>query len=1023
MGGASVKNFTKKKGTEKVNKNYFLQRGKTIAIWFFLVLCLGVIGLKNTHAAVDQAEINQAFALAAGAFNSGRYESAIAECRIFLQQFPRHRKSIKIKYMHAEALFMQKKYPEAAAAFKKFILTNNRAANANLIISARHRLGECNFNLQKYLKAMKHFEWVASAKNSSLRAEALLSIAYSYLAREEFDKAENYLLRLLQSFPGYQNLPCVIVPLGLIYMRDEEYSKAMDFFARNPGDVACLYYRGVCNRILNRIISAAQLFKEVLNIDTEKEWSDKARYQMGEAYFQSKEFPLAYDSFKKVYSTMLASPLRPHALFRMGCVNFQIGKFEQAAFNWSQLVKEYPENLSGDASQYLLAELALRQNELGKAIGIFSQLQTISEYSMDAQYKIIWSFAIQGQYDSVITKAHVFLKEFEWGELHAKVMLLKALSQHLMKNQEDAIQTYQALLDRFPETLYYEKGLYLMTVAYFELKRYAEIVTHIYQSLKMSPTSPSTWQAGTFFWIAESYYNIGDFELSRQVYEMVYNNFRTSELIPHVLLGIAACYARTGEYDLSIEMQAKAMEVSQEMENSEVRISAVLDSADVLFNKREYEKAINYYDEFARKNPKDPRAEKALFQQGTALYRLEYFSEAIKKWTYLANHYRESNYAPEAIFQTGRTYFGLGTYQKALRSFQKLLDIYPQSGLAREALLQLGQCYFNAGDIEQAIVQYRAYLEKYQHDEKSVEVTELLQMCYYKQGKTAKELKELTSQFPQSKFSADIYWELGAESYNRKEYDRALDYFERIILDFPDTSQAKQAFFYKADTYFMKGDFKPAISNYKNFIINYPEDTLVTQCRFKLAVSYFNLKDYLQAAVAFNDFLEAHPDNPKARDASINIPLCYRKSAQFYQAIETYNNFLVRYPDNEQVPFVHLQIGQLYEEVEDFQKAADAYSKIKNNKQEIFEALYSKGRCYRKLKAPAEEQKVYERLMRFSPKNNHFRLASLVLLGELYEQSGFVQKAIDVYQDISSHSANKEWRTIAREKINYLKGR
>lgn len=1006
------------------NKQFFLPRGKTIwFLWFFLVLSLGFLGIRKPYAAVDGAEAEQIFSLAAGAFNSGKYESCIAECRIFLQQYPRSRHAVKIKYIRAEALFMQEKFPEAAGAFKKFIIGNNRPANANLIISARYRLGECNFNLGKYLKAIDHFEWAAQSKNATLRGEALLGIAYCHLARKEYDKAEMFFLKLLQSYPGYQDLPRVIVPLGLIYMQDEQIQKATDLFSRNPEDVACLYYRGVCKRFLNRVITAAQLLKEVVSRDTEKEWSDKAMYQMGEAYFQSKEFPLAYDSFKKVYSTMLASSLRPHALFRMGCVNFQLGKFEQAAFNWSQLVKEYPENLSGPASQYLLAELSLHQNELGNAIRNFSPLQGIDEYKMDAQYKIIWCMAVQGQYDAVISKAALFLKEFEWGELHAKVMLLKGLSQHLMKKQEEALTTYQVLLDRFPDSVYYEKGLYLMTIAYFELKRYAEIVTHIYQSLKMAPTSPSQWQAGTYYWIAESYYNIGQFELARQVYEMVYNNFRNSELIPHVLLGIAACYARTGEYDRSIEFQAKAMEVSQEMENPDVKKSAVLDTADVLFNKRAYEKAVNYYDEFARKNPKDPRAEKALFQQGTALYRLEYFTEAIKKWTYLANHYRESTYAPQAIFQTGRTYFGLGRYQAALRSFQKLLDIYPQSGLAREGLLQLGQTYFNAGNINQAIVKYRTYLEKYPQDERSQEVTELLQMCYYKQGKTAKELKELTAQFPQSKFSADIFWELGAESYNRKEYDKALDYFERVILDFPDTTQARQAFFYKADTYFMKGDYRPAITNFKNFILSYPEEAVVTQARFKLAVSYFNLKDYLQAAVAFNAFLEVHPDDPKARDAVLNIPLSYQKAAQYYRAIETYNNFLRQYPKDEKLSYVKLQIGQLYEEVEDYQKAVEVYSTIQNTRKEIFEGLYSVARCYRKLKAPAEEQKAYERLKRFSPKNNQFRLAGLVLLGEMYEQSGFVQKAVEVYQDILSHSAKKEWRDIAQDKVNYLKGR
>jgi TolA-binding protein len=161
---------------------------------------------------------------------------------------------------------------------------------------------------------------------------------------------------------------------------------------------------------LNRVIASAQLLKETLDNDFDKTWTDKALYEMGESYFQSKEFPLAYDSFRRLYKNEIASPLRPFALFRMGCVDFQNGNFEQAGLNWGQLVKEFPQNLSGPASQYLLAEISLRQGELAKAIPGFSALITNNDYTMDAQFKVIWSLAVQGQYDLAITKADQFLK-------------------------------------------------------------------------------------------------------------------------------------------------------------------------------------------------------------------------------------------------------------------------------------------------------------------------------------------------------------------------------------------------------------------------------------------------------------------------------------------------------------------------------------------------------------------------------------------------------------------------------------
>ncbi|MBK8575887.1 MAG: tetratricopeptide repeat protein [Elusimicrobia bacterium] len=986
----------------------------SVAVLFF--------ALTGARAAFVNPDAERLFVVLSGAFQSGKYESSIAESRNFLNQFPRHSKAAAAQYIKAESYFLQKRWPEAAAEFKEFMANHRASENANLVISARFRIGECHLNLKKYLTALDHFSWVEKSKNNVLRAEALLGSAYCYLGRGENMKAEGSFVKLLESHSGYANMPRVIVPLALIYMERGDYKSASTLLERAPDDPAALFYRGVCQRLLNRVIAASQLLKEVLDNDPAHLWTDKGLYQMGEAYFQSKEFPLAYNSFRRIYKSELASPLRPFALFRMGCVDFQNGNFEQAGLNWAQLVKEFPQNLSGPASQYLLAEISLRQGELAKAIPGFSALVTNNDYSMDAQFKIIWSLAVQGQYDIAITKADHFIKDFEWGELHAKVSLIKGLCQMLMKKPDDAVVTFQFILDRYPNTAYFDKALYLMAVTMVQERRYAEVVTHVYTFLKRAPATPTPWQAETYYWVAEAYYNIEQFELARQTYELVTKNYRASPLVPGAMLGMAASLSRLGRYDEASDMQARARELAAEGGSADTKMAGLLDSADVFFNKREYERAASFYEEFIAKYPDDSRTERALYQAGLALYRQEYFTEAIAKWTTLTNKFKNSRYAPDGLFQTARTYFGLGQYNPAYQSFRKLTELYPDSPLAKESMLQMGQCFYNAGDIPRAIDQYTAYMKKYPNDEKANEVQELLQMAYYKQGKTAGDMKDLVAQFPKSKFTADIYWELGAEAYNRKEYDRALDYFERLILDFPESTQAMQAFYYKADSYFLKGDFAAAVNTFKNFIANYPQEALTKDSRFKLAVCFFSLKDYGQAAIAFNDFQEAHPSDPKSKDAAMNIPVCYTKAGQPFQAIDAYGNFLRRFPDDDKTAYIYMQIGQLYEDAEDFVKAVETYKKIQTDEMEIFEATFNLGRCYEKLKAPSEQMKAYETLRRLSPKDNKFRLAGLALLGEMYEKEKATANAIAIYSDIASFSTNAEWRSIAQQKVKELKG-
>ncbi len=989
-------------------------------LWAPLIFPL-LIGARTVGAAMVNPEAERFFAILAGSFQSGNYESVISESKSFQNQFPKDLKAAAVHYLRAEALFRQGRFNEASAEFKDFI-GDHGGRNENMAISARLRMGECLFNLKKYLAAMDHFEMVEKSKNAGLRAEALLGLAYSALVRGEHAKAEIHLLKLLQAKPGYSHLPPVTIPLALIHMERGQFQDAIALLERAPDDPGSQYYRGVCQRLTHRVIASVQILKELVDNDTKRQWSDKALYQMGEAFFQSKEYPLAHNSFQRLFTKELQSPLRPFALFRMGCVNFQNGSFEAAGQNWSRLMKEFPENISGPAAQYLLAEIVLRQNQLGNAIAGFGGLVSLDDYSMDAQYKVIWSLAVQGQHDMAIARADRFLKEFEWGDLHAKVMLLKGISQQSMKLTDAAVTTYQAILDRFPNTPYYEKALYLLAVSLVQNHRYAEVVTLVYGILKSAPASPTRWQAETYYWVAESYFNIGQFELAKQTYEFITKNFRQTDLLPGATLGVAASLARMGLHDQARDMQAKALDLSQDMNKPGVKRTAMLDSADVLFNQRQYEKAAGYYEEFAVKYPEDTRADRALHQAGVALYRLEFFTEALKKWDQLITRYPSSRLAPEATFQIARTHFGLGQYDKSFSAFQKVVEVYPEFPLAKEALLTMGQCHYNVGDIPRAVDQYRAFMTKYPNDERTAEVEDLLQMAFYKQGRSGGDLKQLAAQFPQSKFTSDIYWELGAEAFNQKNYDRALDYFQRLILDFPNSSQMLQAFYYKADSYFLKGEYKSAVENFKNFLVNYSQDPLAKDARFKLGVAYFSLQDFSEAAVAFHDFIQSHPEDPKARDAALNIPVCYAKAGKPFQGVATYEDFLRRFPGDPKTAYAFLQIGQMYEDGEDYLKAADAYRKVPGDQPEIFEALFSVGRCYKKLRAPMEERGAYEALRGMIPRDNKFRLAGLVLLAEGFEQDGNLESAVAIYQDILSNSANPDWRAIAQKKIKALKG-
>jgi len=959
------------------------------------------------------------FNLASKVFREDKTDSALAKYENFINEYPSHSKTASAHFMAGECLFKQKKYARAATYYQRVV--RKYPKEKNLYINALYRLGECNFNLGKYLRALKLFKKAMNSKNKILRAEAIYGIALCHLAVDEKEKAKNQLLELLQFYPGYQNNREVVLPLSLIMIEDGELKEALEHLKKLPDDPAALFYSGVALKNMNKIMEANVLFKEILQNDPEGPWADKAQSQIGEAFYQSKQFTLSSESFQRLLMKYPESPLRVEAIYRLASADFQNEVYGDAVLKFDKIIQNNPEHEFYYPSLYLQAETSLRQRDWALALKKFSELLAINQIAMHANFKIVWLYSRAGQYDLAIAQANQFLKDYQWGDLAAKVYLIQAFCYQNIQKFDKALRCYQKIVDLFPNSIFFEKALYLKATCYYKAKLYPELVTNIYEIVKNSPASPTIWRAKTYYWIAEGYYALEKYELAREVFEIVVRNYPDLAIVPQILQAISSCHAYEKNFEMARIFQEKALTRAMEIRDKGVSSISILEIANILFNQTQYEKSVTYYDEFIQKNPSDPKIPKALYQQGIALYRLQYYTEAIKRWQRLYSNFRSDPLASKALFQTGKTYFGLERYDNAIRAFLNLTNSYPNSEFYKDAYLQIGQAYYNRGAIENAINQYKSFVLNYPDDERVPSVLEQLQMSYYRLGKTSEELEKLVSQFPKSRFAADTYWKLGAKAFNDKDYTKAHEYFQKIILNFPESTQINKAYYYEAETCFMEEKNSEAAIAYENFITNFPKDEMTQQSRFRLGASYFKSENYSQAVVAFTDFIDLYPDSSLVKDCFLNIALSYKKSQQPNESIEAYKRYIKKFPDDPKMSFAQMQVGLQYEAQQKFKEAIDSFRDVsKVDRMAHLEALFYIGRSYHQLKVPEEEEKVYSEMMGLTPRNNEFRIAGLLRLAEIYENSGNIPGAVRLYRDIAKNSANRDWSNLANEKVRVL---
>jgi tol-pal system protein YbgF len=960
----------------------------------------------------------QQFKLASLAYQNGRYDSAEQEFQAFLSYHGKHKLAAQAQLALGEIKFALKKYPEAAdhysAVIKKYGGTYE-AMNAEL------RFGQCEFNMKKYLSAIDHFKVVKLKAPKVLRSEALLGEALAMMQLKNKDKAESLLTDLLQSYPKYKMNPAAIVPLGLIYIERNRLQEADELLSLLPEDLGARFYKGVTLRKLGQTIAASQIFKDVAEAEPEGYWADKSQLQMAEAYYQVNELNLAYDSFRKVFDKYLQSPLRPYALHRMACIQFQLGRFQEAGLKWEQLVRTFQDDVNLPSGIYMLGEMALRQGEYGKAISFFSQIADTHELRMDAQYKIIWCLAQQKQDETTVARAEQFLKMYPWGDLAAKTHLIKGICLQRMAKYREANQEYQIVIDQFGNSIFSEKAMYLMATAYFQNNQLAEIVTSLNSMLKLAPVSPTQWQADTYLWVAEAYYALGQFEAAGRTYQLVVDNYKETPKLAHAMLGVASSLAKAGKYDEAAVAHERALGMAENLKSQEVKRSVLMDTAQVLFTQKKYDKAMGYFDEFVNRYPDDPLVPEALYQAGASYYRLEYYTEAMNRWGRLVKNYPQNNLAPDALYQIGKTLFGLGNYAEAAVQLQLLIDKYPQYSEAKAARVQIAQSYYNQGRFDLAAERLQEFLNNYPKDPKAKDVLELLQMAHYRQGKMKGDLMALTEKFPTSKLTADIYWQLGADAFNEKQYKQALQYFQKLVGEFPEAQQVAQAYFYMAECHFNLQEFPKAVTAYKNYVLNFPKAPNRIQALFRLGVSHFQAQNFNEAVIAFNDALEADPNGPLSRDAMINIPLCYKKLNQPNEALNSYERILTRFPDDQQKNKIRYQMGELNEEIKEYEAALKHYQQIPDGAPEIFDSLVAQGRVYRLLKLPNKELAAYEKLRNMAPGGNDVRITGMVTLAEIYQEMGKVDDSIAVYEDIAKNTKNPEWKQAAIERAKVLR--
>jgi TolA-binding protein len=922
---------------------------------------------------------------------------------------------VRAQYALADVLMREKRYTEAADILRS--LTDSTILDNFLRASILTKRAECALKLNLFPEASQLYGAVAQTDVKALGAEALVGMAAADMALGRRDQALMRLKELRAFYPLIIEEPTLWVPLGVIYWQARQYEEAAQFFSRDEKNPAALYFAGLSWRSMKRPGDAAGAFRRLIREHADSVWADRARFELGETFYQQNDLLLARQSFEDI---LRAPPNRTWELlsdYRMACVETRAKNYGPAEDKLRSLLNRKPDSLLLSNITFLLTDALASQDKIDKIVDLLES-DVLRLRTAETTYRLLWARAAVGRYDKALELAKQFLAtEFD-PDLTPKTILIQGYCNQRLGRQADAMASFQLVVENFPKLPYAADATQLAAINFCQAGQFTPVVTQVNNLWNMVDPLIRRRRPETLFWMAEAYGGLKRGKEARDFYRLFLRDAGMEHALSlSALRGQAVAAAWEKDYDTALSLLRQALQAAQERKDPALIAKYSLDLANFAFNTKSYEDAVGYYRQLEQVAPQHPQMAFALHQEALALYRSQYYNDAVETWEKLLRLYPKDARAPEAQFRTAKTRFDLGQYNEAVAGFEKLIRNYSDAPTVKDARLQIGQAYFNAGDFDRAILAYADYKRLFPKDTR---VNELYQTALVRSGKPSDEIMKVIGRDAKSSILADIFWEEGAKLYNDKNYALAREKFQRVLYEFPTSSLAPQASFFRAESLFLEEKFEDAVRAYENFLKAYPEDAQRSLAMFHGAVSLFNAKDYTRAAVAFDKFASEYPDDPTARGARLNVALAYARNQDTEKAVAAFENYAALYPDADDAGSARLQAAQLLEKSGDEERAADAYRRVPVQAGEYPESRYNLAQLANRAKDAAAERAAYESLRSWPAKNDPFRVASLLRLAQMVWEEGDVKTAAALYADVAKNADDEPSKTLARQQIGVL---
>ncbi len=305
--------------------------------------------------------------------------------------------------------------------------------------------------------------------------------------------------------------------------------------------------------------------------------------------------------------------------------------------------------------------------------------------------------------------------------------------------------------------------------------------------------------------------------------------------------------------------------------------------------------------------------------------------------------YPDSLWADDAIYQLATRIARTDEEQFAL--FRRLMNNYPDSQWMDDALLTIAVANYRIGEevketevlesadafYDRAWVLFNQLVEDYPGSKLVDEARFRRAMCYYGKGllnRTLQAFDELAEDFRDNDLIHSVTYYTGVVYTEQRKYRDARVEFEKVANSGHE-ELTPLAQFGIGQTYFAEGRFDEAIESYNRLIQDYPDTNVAQDSHFYIGWAYQKMEQYDEAIDQLEAAISKYPDNENASNSQFFVAQIHYTKGDADGAIEAYrrvaNNTTFDYDTRRQAQY---WIGHIYEKREEINLAIEAYQRL-----------------------------------------------------------------------------------------------